>query len=122
MGKLTRKQEAEFRALREERDMARALQWPVVNEPVPMKVEPGSGLVVGWHAFSGGGDDNIRYRVTKGVTDGINHSIARTDRTTSQGPGIFYRTEREALTKVRIDITRKAARRLAEIDKQIERI
>lgn len=73
-------------------------------------------LMVGWSAcvWDGG------YRVEQGCSSGHFHATRRTDRTTTQGGGRFYRTRREALIEARHRLQELCANKLAVLDRELE--
>lgn len=120
---MTKAEKAEMDRLREARDMARALRWPEYAEPEPISREEvrsfvGNGysdtkVMKGW--FS-----NRHSEVpTLGCSNGINHNPTGTERTTSQEPGVMYRTKLDALRVIRLAKTVQFARKLAELDAAI---
>lgn len=110
----------------EELRLARALCWPVVPSPSPMDIgeilkqrrellNP-ERLVTGWSSHSW----DLNWRVTLGCSNGVNHDSHNALRTSTQGPGVFYSSEVEALLVARWRVCKAAAKTLAEIDKRIE--
>ena len=114
---MNKKEQAEMQALREQLALAQALRWPDYTAPTPINTRSlkFNDLLVGWygHEWDGG------YNVGQGCTNGRYHSTHSTEKTTTQGAGVFYATRLEALRAVRLAMTQRCAKILARIDQEI---
>lgn len=94
----------------------RAAWAPVSFEcPKPMSLAGArrDNLVVGWWF------NEHSQTIGSGCSSGESHSISSTTRTSSQGAGVFYSTQLEALQALRWAMTRRMMKELAAIDRQI---
>lgn len=127
---MTKAEKAEMDALREARDMARALRWPEYPEPEPMSAEEIKANMTfkmkprynndqyacqGWVAQLEGHFRPVP-TVRKHFSNGVNNTSDPNGQNWSQNGGIMYRTPEDALQKLRIEMTKDYAARLAAID------
>lgn len=120
---MTKKEQAQMDALEKALATARALCYPQYPKPKSMTVDEltpaenkyAGGVVVAWHQHN----HECSYRVGQGCSNGTFHSYHDTEKTTSQSPGVFYRTKLEALQAARHEMTERFAQALARIDAEI---
>lgn len=115
---MTKKEQAEMQALRDEIRLAKALRW---TGPAPTKdVPPPTGwgeLSVGWWYRE---NEQWGDKVDQGCSSSVTHSTHSTTKTSTQGPRYFYSTKLRALQALRVEVELVSAKRLAAIDAQIE--
>lgn len=131
---MNKTERAEMERLRNYLALARAMRWPSYPKPAPMSLEQIRANLVfggikygtakqkvarGWfiNSYLGGGFH--QHQATYGCSDGNNHSTEG-DVTTSQNRGEMYATKADALRALRIELTEKMAKVLANVDRQIE--
>jgi len=114
---MTKAEKAQRHALRTDA----ALRWPTFDEPAKidtaaLRNAPYSKrmLAVGWWCNA------YTQNVAQGCTDGTHHSNHSTEKTSTQGAGVFWPTELDALKALRWEMCRKYAADLAKIDERIE--
>lgn len=114
---------AAFKAMENARDMARALRWPTYAEPTPVDKDTiyslaqhrehgGRKALQGWSA-STYRDEGRAYKVW---STGTACTSDPNSQSWSQGPGVIYLTQREALQAVRFAKTIEYAADLARLD------
>lgn len=117
---MNKAERAEFEALKLERDMARALRWPEYSKPTRMTeaeirmemASSGSSVARGWF------ENAYSHRVSFGCSNGVNHNTDGAQ-ISSQNMGVMYRHKSEALRVMRLKMTEKFAKALADVDSQI---
>lgn len=110
---MNKSERLEFETLLKERDMARALRWPEYQKPLRLTVHPGSS-VRGWF------QNSYSKSVTLGHSNGVVHNPVGGTGTNTQGHGVMYRLQSEALQAMRIELTERYAKELADVDARIE--
>lgn len=119
---MTKKETAEMDSLRDQLLIARALRFTEEVNPDVMPPDYNSrhdALSTGFSfiAYAGFGGDSTAV----GCSSSSYHARGRTDKTTSQGATMLYSTRLLALRGLRHEVEKEVAKRLAAIDKQIER-
>jgi len=115
---MTKKEQIEMDSMRRQVAHSRALCWPTMPEPMPVDMEVirnkpfHQKLTTGWFMHTW----NDEYRVTRGCSDGYQHSGYDDTRTTTQGPGKMYATKADALLAARWEICRRIAAVLVKLD------
>lgn len=115
---MTKKETAAFEALQTELRIARALRFTDPVEPdVPIPTSSGV-LSKGWlaHTWRDG------YRVDIACSDYASHGRGRTDKTDSQEPIRLYSSLLRAMMACRSEMAVACARKLADLDEQIEKL
>lgn len=130
---MNKSERAEMERLRKDLALAKAMRWPgyarpesVSREWINQNLEEGGlrfgkseRVARGWfyNAYLSG--TNVVSAPTFGCSNGISHS-SDGDVTTTQNMGRMYPTKLDALHCLRLDLTEKCARVLADVDRQIE--
>ncbi|MFC5353580.1 hypothetical protein [Azospirillum himalayense] len=122
---MTKAEKAEMEALREARDLARALRWPEYAEPAMMPIPPSGEHASGWlfnahRAMDLWGTGNSVYQAwSKSSTHGDGASPAP-NRSGSQNGVPLFAARLDALKALRLAMTKEFARKLARVDAEIE--
>lgn len=120
---MNKKEKEEVEALRWELAKTQALRFP--SYPMPERMDRdeltppdggyGKQVVIAWTQ----NNHNCEYRVEQGCSNGVTHCRYSTEKTSTQGCGMFYRTKLDALQAARIEMTERFAAALARIDAEI---
>ncbi len=115
---MTKKEQSEVESLRTQLLEARALRFTEIVEPDVAPPKDFNIIVNGWlqHVWDGG------WRVDKACTSSIYHNRGGWDKTSSQGSRRLYSTELLAVRAARAMLERECAKKLAAIDREIERL
>lgn len=117
---MNKSEKAEMDRLRSDLAKAKALRWP---DYAPERIDPKEALreaqrqnlVQAW-CFNAWREGNVSF----GCFNSINHSVNRSDRTTTQGQGgPWFPTRRDALMALRLAKTEEFASALARLDEEI---
>lgn len=108
---MTKKERAEFDEAIDKLRIVSALRWTAPIEPDVPPPKSFDGLTIG---YLPAGD-----RVTEACSSSIGHGRDHV-KTRSQGARSLYSTRRMALAALRHEVEMDCARRLADIDRQIE--
>lgn len=112
---MTKKETAEIDSLREQLRLAKSLRFTDAVAPDVMPPDNYSKLSKGF-LFNIYGEG----RVVPACTSGTSHNFGSDDKTTTQQPRALYSTRLLALRALRHEMEQDCARRLANIDRQIE--
>ncbi|MDW7555342.1 hypothetical protein D9623_33445 (plasmid) [Azospirillum brasilense] len=123
---MTKAEKAEMEALREARDLARALRWPEYAEPAMIPPPDFSGShTSGWlfntyrlTAQLGGMGDAVYRAWSESTTHGDGQSPIP-HRSATQGGVHLFATRLDALKALRLAVTEEFARKLARVDAEI---
>lgn len=122
---MTKKEHAEMDALREARDLARAMRWPEYPDPARLPVPTGHGeFTTGWDINAHCLRDpwrNVADAAYPAWTGVVSHGRGHDHpgKNGSQQPKRLYATHRDALLGLRLVVTEEFARALAKIDAAI---
>lgn len=117
---LTKKEQAEFKQLREERDLARALSWPTFPKPLPLPPAKEGEVIAGWsiNVFAARVEQQWCRANTNYTSDPRKDKTHGWQSGGSQEQVTLYATEAEAYQALFHELAEKYA---VELDKVLKR-